>query len=71
MRRILVVDDDPVFLRMVKLEIESINGYEAFTEIRGSHAVQAARECHPDLVLMDILMPDMLGADAAIELHAD
>jgi len=71
MRRILVVDDDPAFARMLQLNIESIGGYEAFTEIRGNHAVQTARECHPDLILMDLLMPDMLGGDAAIALHAD
>jgi len=71
MRKILVVDDDPAFVRMLKLNIESMGGYKVFTEDRGSRAVKAARECHPDLVLMDLLMPDMLGGDAAIELHAD
>jgi two-component system alkaline phosphatase synthesis response regulator PhoP len=71
MRKILVVDDDPMFARMVKLSIESIGGYEVFTEDRGSRAVKAARECQPDLILMDLLMPDLLGGDAAIALHAD
>jgi CheY-like chemotaxis protein len=71
MRKILVVDDDPAFARMLQLNIESIGGYEAFTEIRGSHAVQTARESHPDLILMDLLMQDMLGGDAAIALLKD
>jgi len=71
MRKILIVDDDPAFVRMLKLNIESVGGYEVFVESRGSRAVQTARQCHPDLILMDLLMPDMLGGDAASELHAD
>lgn len=71
MRKILVVDDDSAFVRLLKLNIESIAGYKVFTEDRGSRVVDAARECQPDLILMDLMMPDILGSDAAVALHAD
>ncbi len=71
MRKILVVDDDPMFVRTLMVNIESMGGYKAFAEDRGSRVIEAARECQPDLILMDLMMPDMLGGDAAIALHAD
>ncbi|MDP2825346.1 MAG: response regulator [Sulfuritalea sp.] len=71
MKRILVVDDEPAITRLTKLNLESTGDYEVFTETRGSHAVEAARACRPDLILLDIMMPDMLGSDVAEALHAD
>ena len=70
-KRILVVDDDPSMTRLTRLRLEATGAYKVFTENRGSHAVEAARECRPDLVLLDIMMPDMLGNDVAEAFHAD
>jgi len=70
-KRILIVDDDVAAVKLLMLNIESMGGYEVFTESKGSYAVAAARECRPDLVIMDIMMPDMLGSDAAAALHDD
>jgi len=70
-KRILIVDDDPKTLEVLKLKLESTRLYEVFTETKGSLAVEVARKCQPDLVLLDILMPDLLGSDVAAALHAD
>jgi CheY-like chemotaxis protein len=69
--RILIVDDDPVALKLHKLKLESTLAYEVFTESKGELAVEAARKCKPDLVLLDVLMPDLLGSEVAAALRAD
>lgn len=71
MKKILIVDNELKTLEVLKLKLESTHVYEVFTESRGSLAVEAARKCQPDLVLLDILMPDLLGSDVAAALHAD
>jgi CheY-like chemotaxis protein len=37
----------------------------------GSRAVETARSCKPDLIILDIMMPDMLGSEVATQLRAD
>ena len=71
MNTILVVDDKPAFTTLYKRLIESDGRYAVFTENKGSCAVEAARKYRPDLIILDILMPDMLGSDVAAELRAD
>lgn len=71
MKRILVVDDDPAIGRMVKLSLEATGAYQVFTETAGRRTMDAARECRPDLILLDIMMPDMDGGDVATALRED
>lgn len=71
MKRILVVDDDPAIGRLAKLGLEATGAYEVFTEMLGVRAVETAGECRPDLILLDIVMPDMDGSDVAAALHQD
>ncbi|MCK9380653.1 MAG: response regulator [Sulfuritalea sp.] len=71
MKRILVVDDDPAIRRMTKLGLESAGAYTVFMENLGVRAVETARSCRPDLILLDIMMPDMDGSDVATALQED
>ncbi|MCM2288871.1 MAG: response regulator [Sulfuritalea sp.] len=71
MKTILVVDDNPAMLDLTRQRLESASAYVVFTEARGSHAVETARHCKPDLILLDILMPGMLGSEVAAALHED
>ena len=71
MNRILVVDDDPAMLELTRQRLESAGVYDIFTEARGSRALEAARNCDPDLILLDILMPGMLGSEVAAAVHDD
>lgn len=71
MKRILVVDDDPAIGRLAKLGLESSGAYGVFTENIGSRAVASARQCRPDLILLDIMMPGMDGSEVAAALHED
>ncbi len=70
-KRILVVDDEAVITRTLKLYLEGTGSYEVRTENEGSHALQAAREFNPDLIRLDLVMPDPDGATLASELGGD
>ena len=66
--RILVVDD-AAFMRMMIKDILTKNGYDVVGEASdGQQAVEKYRELHPDLVTMDITMPEMDGITALKEI---
>src|SRR5512143_3691997 len=68
-RVILVVDDVPITILMRSLLREF--GFEPLTAMSGAEAVQAAREHHPDLILLDKNMPGMQCAEIVSELRAN
>ena len=70
-KKILVVDDEAVLTKMVKMNLERTGKYEVRTENEGSKALQAAREFKPDLIIMDVMMPDMSGDEAIAEIRED
>ena len=71
MKKILVVDDEAALTRMIKLNLEGTGKYEVRTENEGAKAIEAARAFKPDLIFLDIMMPDMTGDDIAQELRQD
>jgi CheY-like chemotaxis protein len=71
MKRILVVDDDPTIGRLAKLSLESTGAYGVITETMGARTVETARKCRPDLILLDIMMPDMDGGEVGAALRED
>src|SRR6266496_3257272 len=70
-KRILVVDDEIGFTRLLKLTLEQTNSYEVRVENWPERAVTAAREFRPDVILLDVVMPRMFGAEVAERLRAD
>lgn len=70
MARILVVDD-AAFMRMMLKDILTKGGYEVVGEAEnGLRAIDRYKELSPDLVLMDITMPEMNGIDAVKNIKA-
>lgn len=67
--RILVVDD-AAFMRMMIKDILSKEGFELFEAINGREAVARYEELKPDLVTMDITMPEMDGISALKAIRA-
>ena len=67
---ILVADDDPDILSIVSMSLET-QGYTVHTATNGREAVDLARQHHPDLILMDMMMPVLSGYEAVGELKAD
>ena len=70
-KRILVVDDEVSFTRLLKLNLEQTDEFEVRVENRAEDALAAARRFLPDLILLDIMMPRMVGSDVAARLRAD
>lgn len=60
---ILVADDEPVNRALLQRRLER-EGYRVLTARNGSEAVRQVKEVHPDLVIMDVMMPEMDGMDA-------
>jgi two-component system chemotaxis response regulator CheY len=67
MAKILIVDDAE-FLRVRLNKILDAEGYEVFQAENGCKAVAAYKEQHPDIVLMDVTMPEMDGLAALKEI---
>lgn len=67
--RILIVDD-AAFMRMMIRDILTKNGYEVVGEAQdGAQAIEKYKELHPDLITMDITMPEMDGISALKEIR--
>jgi two-component system, OmpR family, response regulator len=69
--RILVVDDEEQLTKMLKLNLERTGNYEIRTENLATNAINAAREFNPDLILLDIMMPDLSGEVIAQQILDD
>jgi len=67
--RILVVDDQPRYRRLIKVNLEA-SGYEVVTASNGAGAVELAATQSPDLILLDIMLPDKDGNQACQEIRA-
>lgn len=61
-KKVLIVDDEPDTLELVKLVLES-GGFETMLAASGMEALAQIDRTRPDLVLLDIMMPDMDGWD--------
>ncbi len=69
-KKILAVDDEKHILRLVQINLEKA-GYEVLTGTNGREAVEKVRAEKPDLVVMDVMMPEMDGFEALQTLKAD
>ncbi|MDP2183592.1 MAG: response regulator [Actinomycetota bacterium] len=70
MARILVVDDEPHIRRLVSFSLQN-RGHEILEASDGPTGISLAKEHHPDLILMDVMMPVMTGFEALEKLKAD
>ncbi len=59
-RRILVVDDEERMVRFIRLNLEH-DGFQVSEAFNGRQAVQKLRDVNPDLILLDVMMPDLDG----------
>ncbi|MBV8931981.1 MAG: response regulator [Kutzneria sp.] len=60
--RVLVVDDEPQIVRALRINL-SARGYQVLTAHDGTSALKAAAEAKPDVVVLDLGLPDLDGAD--------
>ena len=67
-KRILIVDDDPVVLHLVESMLKA-NGYEVDKAADGLDALVKIKQEPPDIVILDIIMPEINGYDVCCELR--
>lgn len=70
-RRILLVDDEVGITRSLAMFLQEVGHCHVRIENVGSRALGAAREFRPDLILLDIMMPDADGGALAADIKAD
>jgi CheY-like chemotaxis protein len=68
--RILVVDDEPLLCRMLSTMLKRA-GYEVEVVMSGKAALHKAHELEPQLITLDVMMPDLSGIQVAEHLAAD
>ncbi len=59
-RRILVVDDEERMVRFIRMNLEH-DGFQVSEAFNGKQAIQRIRDVTPDLILLDVMMPDIDG----------
>ncbi len=69
--RILLIDDEKDFCFFTGTNLEQTGDYEVMTTTRGREGIDLAREKRPDLILLDINMPEMSGPEVAEILFSD
>jgi CheY-like chemotaxis protein len=69
--RILIVDDEVVLTRILKLTLEKTGKYDVRTENNPLMAFDAMHEFQPDVVVLDIIMPELTGPHLAEKLRND
>jgi DNA-binding response OmpR family regulator len=69
-QRILIVDDDPNILKLLRLNLE-MEGYDVVEAADGKEALEAVAEHAPDLVLCDVMMPQLNGLEVVTRLRKD
>ncbi len=67
---ILIVDDEPEIREIVKTKLEA-NGFEIKEASNGVEGVRLAQELKPDIILLDVIMPEMDGVEALLKLKGD
>lgn len=70
-RKILVIDDEAGFTKLLKMNLEKSGEFEVRIENNSMKALAAAREFHPEVVLLDVVMPGMDGGDVAAQFQDD
>lgn len=70
-RRVLLIDDEPSFTRMVKRSLESTGTYVVQVVNESPQSRKVAREFQPDIILLDVVMPEADGGDIATQLRSD
>ena len=59
-RRILVVDDEERMIRFIRMNLEH-DGFQVAEALNGKQAIQKIRDVNPDVILLDVMMPDIDG----------
>ena len=66
---ILIVDDDPINIQLLSKALEKT--YDIYTALNGFDAISQVKESQPDLLILDVMMPDLSGFDVCQAIKAE
>ena len=66
--KILVVDDEPDIVEFIDYNLKK-EGFEVYKAFNGKDAIELAKKHKPDLILLDVMMPEMDGVETCVELR--
>jgi CheY-like chemotaxis protein len=69
LQRILLADDEPDILEISKIALETVGGFEVSVCTSGTTLLERLTEFEPDLIIVDVLMPDMTGPEVLREVR--
>lgn len=69
-KRVLIIDDEEDFDYFIKVNLEQKGDFEVITATNGKDGIKAAISQHPDLILLDIMMPQMDGFEVLKNLRS-
>lgn len=69
MTKIAIIEDDPTISQMYRMKLEA-DGFEVGMADNGLHGVEMVKHFQPDLMLLDLQMPQMNGAEALAEIRS-
>ena len=64
-KKILIIDDEENFCQLVKLNLEETRKFEVLTSTKGAQGIGLAKSERPDLILLDVIIPDTGGSEIA------
>lgn len=70
-KRILIIDDEEDFCDLVKKNIEQTGEFQVHIATNGNDGIRLAGQIKPDLILLDIVMPEMDGGDVVSAIRSD
>jgi len=70
-RRVMIIDDEPGFTRLLKLTLENTGRFKVLEENIGTRAWMTAREFNPEIIFIDVVMPEIDGGDVAQQIRSD
>lgn len=66
--KILLVDDEPDIIDLIRYNLEKAD-FEVYTASNGKEAIRIARKAMPDLILLDVMMPEMDGMETCLQIR--
>ncbi len=69
--RVMLIDDEPAFTRTLKLNLDEHKGITAIQVNESPKALEVALDFRPDIIFLDIVMPEADGGDVATQLRSD
>jgi DNA-binding response OmpR family regulator len=70
-KKVLIIDDEAAFTNIVKLTLEAKGIYEVCVENNSRQAITTARKFWPDIIILDVVMPDLDGGEVHTQFMAD